>query len=188
MVYSDANSTGYGGYCVEHGYLVAAGQWSPVEAHQSSTWGELRAVSLVLEEFGPKLKNCRVCLFTDNQNVVRIVLYGSKKQEETLAIFAIDVNNQIRLEPEWIPREENEFTDYLSRIADYDDWMLNPAVFQELDALWGPHTIDRFVEVHNRQLERFKSQYWNPWTEAVDAFTCDWSKENIGGALPVSDL
>ena len=92
----------------------------------------------MLEEFGPKLKNYRVCWFTDNQNVVRIVLYGSTKpilQEEALAIFAIGVNNQIRLELEWIPREENEFADYLSRIIDHDDWMLNPAVFQELDLM-----------------------------------------------------
>ena len=73
--------------------------------------------------------------------MVRIVLYGSKKsilQEEALAIFATGVNNQIRLEPEWISREENEFADYLSRVFDYDDWMLNPAVFQVLEVMWGP--------------------------------------------------
>ena len=69
------------------------------------------------------------------------------------------MNNQIRLEPEWIPREENEFADYLSRVFDYDDWMLNPAVFQELEVMWGPHTINRFTDVHNRQLERFNSRY-----------------------------
>ena len=180
VVYSDASSTGYGGYCIEHGDQVTAGQWLPQEALRSSTWRELRAVRLVLEDFGPKLKNCRVRWLTDNQNVVRIVLYGSRKpilQEEALAIFATGVNNRIRLEPEWIPREENEFADYLSRIVDHDDWMLNPVVFQELDVMWGPHTIDRFADVHNRQLERFNSRYWNPWSEAVDAFTCDWSRE-----------
>ena len=77
-VYSDASSTGYGGYCAEHGDQIAVGQWSPEEAHQSSTGGN-SAVRLVLGAFGPKLKSCRVCWFTDNQNVVRIVLYGSKK-------------------------------------------------------------------------------------------------------------
>ena len=39
-VYSDASSTDYGGYCMEHGDQVAVGQWSPEEAHQSSTWRE----------------------------------------------------------------------------------------------------------------------------------------------------
>ena len=118
---------------------------------------------------------------------MRIVLYGSRKpilQGEALAIFSTGVNNQIRLEPEWIPREENEFANYLSRIVNHDDWMLNPVVFQDLDVMWGPHTIDRFADVHNRQLERFDSQYWNPCSEAVDAFTCDWSKENNWLVVP----
>jgi len=45
---------------VEHGGLIANGQWSKEEAQQSSTWWELRAVRLVLELFGPKLQNERV--------------------------------------------------------------------------------------------------------------------------------
>jgi len=36
------------------------------------------------------------------------------------------VKARISLEPEWIPREENKITDYISRIVDYDDWALNP--------------------------------------------------------------
>ena len=55
---------------VEHGNLVANGQWSTDEASQSSTWRELRAVRLVLESFQSKLENERVRWFTDNQNVV----------------------------------------------------------------------------------------------------------------------
>ena len=165
VVYSDTSSTGYGGYCIEHGDQAATGQWLPEEALRSSTWRELRAVRLVLEDFSPKLKKCRVHWLTDNQNVVQIVLYGSRKpilQDEALAIFATGVNNQIRLNPEWIPREENEFADYLSRIVNHDDRMLNPAVLQELNVMWGPHTIDWFADVHNWQLERFNSQYRNP--------------------------
>ena len=77
VVFSDASDTGFGGYTVEHGGLIANGQWSREEAQQSSTWRELRAVRLVLESFGPKLQNERVRWFTDNQNVVRIVLGGS---------------------------------------------------------------------------------------------------------------
>ena len=55
-------------------------------------------------------------------------------QEEVLAILTIGLSQQIRLEPGWIPREENEFADYLSRLCESDDWMLNPEFFQELDA------------------------------------------------------
>ena len=142
---------------MEHSDQVVTGLWSKDEATQSSTWRELRAVRLVLDSICLRLQNHRVWWLTDNQNVVRIVLYGSRNvvlQEEAMEIFAVCVNHSIRLEPEWIPREENEFPDYLSKSVDYDEWMLNPTVFQELDNRWGPHTIDRFADVLNHQLAR----------------------------------
>ena len=42
----------------------------------------------------------------------------------------------------------------------------------------GPHTIDRFASYYNSQLPRFNSRFGNPGTEAVDAFTTNWSGEN----------
>ena len=56
------------------------GQWSEYEASLSSTWRELKAVSLVLYVLASKLSGHRVKWFTDNQNVVRIVEFGNKKQ------------------------------------------------------------------------------------------------------------
>ena len=91
IVYSDASATGFGGHTVEHGNLVANGQWSAEEATQSSTWRELRVVRLILESFQGKLANERVRWFTDNQNVVSIVQHGSPKvvlQVEALEIFS----------------------------------------------------------------------------------------------------
>ena len=109
--YSDASSSGYGGYIVEHGNPVANGQWSSEEASQSSTCRELRAVQCVLESFQGKLQDERKRWFTDNQNVVRIIQHGSGKpalQVEALAIFSICVSNRIRMEPEWVSREQNQ--------------------------------------------------------------------------------
>ena len=188
VIYSDASSTGFGVYIVEHGNLIANGQWSAEETKSSSTWRELRAVKLVLESFQSKLSNERIRWLTDNQNVVRIVQYGSKNstlQAEALAIFAICVNNRIHIEPEWIPREQNQLADYYSRINDYDNWMLNPAVFGWLDSSWGPHTIDRFANSGNAQVARFNSRFWTPGSEAVDAFTCDWGEDNNWWCPPV---
>ena len=75
-------------------------------------------------------------------------------QVEALEIFSVCVNNSIRLEPEWIPREQNELADYYSRIVDHDDYMLNLSVFAWLDELWGPHSVDRFASPNNAQLDR----------------------------------
>ena len=135
----------------------------------------MHAVRYVLESFKTKLRNERIRWFTDNQTVVRIVQYGSSKlhlQAKALSIFCTCMNINIRIEPEWIPREDNELADYYSRMIDYDDWMLNPMVFQWLDSLWGPHCLDTFARPSNSQSECFNSRFWPPGTEAVAAFTC----------------
>lgn len=188
VVYSDASSTGYGGYVVEHGCCVAQGQWDVNECVKSSTWRELAAVARVLGSVAGRLANHRVRWFTDNQNVVRIITVGSRIEElqaQAMIIFKLALCHQISIEPEWIPREQNELADYISRIIDYDDWSINPAVFGMLDAYWGPHTVDRFAHDQNAQLERFNSKYWCPGTEAVDAFTVNWQGENNWWCPPI---
>ena len=129
--------------------------------------------------------------FTDNQNVSRIVTVSSRKPAAALQAVAVEIfriawDNSISLEPEWIPREQNQLADYISRLVDQDDWMLNPDIFRSLDYLWGPHTVDRFASGHNAQLQRFNSLFWNPGSEAVDAFTVDWGGEITGDAPPQS--
>ena len=44
--------------------------------------------------------------------------------------------------------------------------------------MWGPFTIDRFANHNNAKVTRFNSKYFVPGTEAIDAFTQDWSLEN----------
>ena len=56
-------------------------------------------------------------------------------------------------------------------------------ILHQLDLMWGPHTVDRFANVNNRQLEHFNSRFWDPKTKAVDAFTVDWGTTPTGGAL-----
>jgi len=60
VVYSDASTTGYGGDTIEHGNVIANGQWSSSGAAQSSTWCELHAVRMVLESFKDKMRNERI--------------------------------------------------------------------------------------------------------------------------------
>ena len=166
--------------------VVSNGQWTESEAGQSSTWRELAAVLQVLLGVAKKLTNHRVRWYTDNQNVARILMVGSKKPHLhalALKVFSLSIHNNIKLEPEWIL---NERADLLCRIVDYDDWMLNPVVFAEVDRLWGPHSVDRFANWQNCQTTRFNSRCWSPGSEAVDAFTVDWGKENNWVCPPIS--
>ena len=114
VVFSYASSTGYGGYSVEIGPDIAQGQWSEYEASLSSTWRELKAVSLVLASFATKLAGHRVKWFTDNQSVVRIVEAGSGKQHlQCIALNIIEMcfKHGIHLDIDWIPRSLNDKAD-----------------------------------------------------------------------------
>ena len=123
LVYSDASDTGYAGYWVEHGVHVAQGLWTIEESELSSTWRELQAVALVLRSVATKLAHCNLRWFTDNQNVVRIIQVGSRKdhlQSIAIEIFKQCFLNSIKIDVEWIPRQENELADYYSRVVDWD--------------------------------------------------------------------
>ncbi len=115
-------------------------QWSAMEAAQTSTWCELCGMRLVLESVACKLANSRVRWITVNQNVACILTVSCRKsqlQEEVFKAFGLAMKFNVRLDPEWIPRELNEQADYLSSICNLDDYLLNPLIFAELDALWG---------------------------------------------------
>ena len=111
---------------------------------------------------------------------MRIVQVGSGRphlQEGALSIFELCFQHNIKLEMEWVPRSANELADYMSHVRDFDDWMVNPSMFQYLDQLWGPHTVDCFANEHNSQTPRFHSRFWCPGSEAVDTFTVNWGSE-----------
>ena len=69
VIYSDASDTGFGGYMVEHSNQIAHGQWSTWETQQSSTWRELKDLSIVLQSLARSLSDERISWFTDNHNV-----------------------------------------------------------------------------------------------------------------------
>jgi hypothetical protein len=99
-------------------------------------------------------------------------------QAIAMSIFSICLINGISIEIQWIPREGNTQADYLSKIIDYEDWGVSEMFFNFMNELWGIYTIDRFANSTNAKLSRFNSLFWNVNTEAVDAFSQNWSGEN----------
>lgn len=189
IVYSDASDTGFGGYSALVGSHVSCGHWSPLEASQSSTFRELKAILLILQSFSQVLSHHKVKWFSDSQNTCRVVSIGSSKpelQSIAISIFEVCMSFDIAIEIDWLPRSQNQKADYLSRIVDADDWSLSNCLFRLVDSRWGPHTVDRFSSYYNSQLPRYNSRFWNPGSEAVDAFTQDWSHDNNWLCPPVS--
>ena len=92
----------------------------------------------------------------------------------------------ISLQVQWIPREDNAEADALSREIDLDDWGVSQDFFNEIDRIWGPHTVDRFADNSNAKLSRFNSKFWCAGTSQVDAFSVSWQMENNWLVPPIS--
>ena len=77
---------------------------------------------------------------------------GSNKHElQVLALKILDTCriNDIKLDVVWIPRDQNKTADYLSKCIDKDDWEITTTLFDKLNTLYGPFTIDRFASNMN---------------------------------------
>lgn len=84
--------------------------WSVDKALKSSSYRELKDVSLRLESFLPLLKRHIIKWYTDNQSVSRIVEVGSMKEDLqclALRIFSMCLISCITLEVEGIPLGPN---------------------------------------------------------------------------------
>ena len=188
--FSDASNAACGAFVQlqSNTDLVFHQNWSIDESVKSSTWRELKAVCLALEAFHSHLAGSNVVCYSDNQNVSSILLNGSRKVDlQRLALQAFDtcLRHRITLDPKWIPRDLNVRADLISKHADFDDYALNDVIFQGLDELWGPHSVDRFACNYNAKLPRFNSRFAQPGSEAVDAFCQDWGNDNNWLCPPV---
>jgi ribonuclease HI len=189
MIYTDASGFAGAGYIVELSNSVVHKMWNDIEKSKSSTWRELTAVNLTLRSCIHELKNKTIKLYTDNQNVVKIIKAGSMKldlHELALDIFSLCIRNRMSLDIEWVPRDENSIADSFSKLFDFDDWSVSENIFQFFNAKWGPYDIDIFADYNNFKVEKFYSKFWCPNTSGVDAFAFDWSSMNCWLVPPIN--
>ena len=87
------------------------------------------------------------------------------------------INANIDRRTIWVPRELNTIADYMSKLGTGDAFSVQPWVRTNLDATFGPHTIDRFPSRNNVQVtsRRYNSLYFETKAEWLDAFSCLWA-------------
>jgi len=56
-------------------------------------------------------------------------------------------------------------------MSDHEAGGVSGDFFSFIDDLWGTHSIDICACVINHETDRFNSLFWNPDSEAVNAFT-----------------
>lgn len=194
FVFSDASGVGCGAFIASNGDLpesVFRRVWTAEEAVLSSTYRELLVVYYALREFGQSLSGAQVVWYTDNQGVVRIIEVGSMKttlQQVAVNIYGLCARFGISLQVHWIPREDNQRADFLSRIHDDDDWRISDFAFAECVRFAGEFSIDLFACHTNARCPRFYCGYWCPGILAVDAFAHSWEGEHAWVLPSPSDL
>ena len=79
-MFSNASFTGCAAF-IQDSSLVCRRNWSVEESRKSSTWRKLVGIQFALQSFENHLIRQRVRLYTDNQDVVRIIQLGSMVQD-----------------------------------------------------------------------------------------------------------
>ena len=138
-------------------------------------------VVMVLQSYIQLIKGKVIKHWSDNMNVTRILLSGSKKvclHNLALEIFKLCFQNGIQFHSGWVLRSLNQISDTILKDIDKDDFMLNPDIFAVADIIWGPHTTDTFSSFKTRQVPRFCSRWFSPFMENLGAFSASWQGEN----------
>lgn len=174
---------GWGAWAKLDGKIqLAGGRWTPTTRGASSTEMELRAVRHALTSFNRNgdLDNQAITIRTDSWNVRDAITRGRTHAApciaETQQIFLYAIGHNIRLEAVWIPREENQLADKLSKSVEKEDWQLNPAIFSDIANRWGPFQVDLFASHTNHQVPAYYSRFWTPDTAGVNSFAQHWGR------------
>jgi len=182
IVYSDASASGCGAYVTTKPDLDMVHYWQTYEKNASSTWRELKTVALFLNLHENTFAGTAVTWYTDNQAVPIITYKGSMKtdlNQLALEIYKICLVKDIDLSLYWVPREENQIADDLSKIEDTEDWQVQRSIFEFLQKRYGTFTLDAFASNLSRKTDFFFSKYWCEGSSGVDAFSYSWKNETL---------
>jgi len=183
---SDVSKMGWGGECKGQ---KAQGQWSAEESLLHINILEMKAAEFVVKAFTKDCHNIHCHIRMDNSScVAQINKMGGTKSpglfQAVSSLWSYCLDKRITLTAEHLAGKLNVIADEQSRVfTDSSNWKLSESVFQELDRMWGPLTIDLFADRLNTQIPKYASWKPDPGAVQVDAFLMDWSAEN-GYAFP----
>ena len=177
---TDASGSGWGA-CL--GNMEASGLWTQWVGHMPSNYRELLAVGQAVRSFGPWIQGRCVQILSDNITTVACINH-MYSVSTTLGELAQSVWYEARkwnvdLKAKYLAGKDNVHADALSRIRSPYEWSLSPRVFEKLERLWGPHSIDRCASMMTAKLPIYNSLYHDPNSAGVDCLAqTDWADHN----------
>jgi hypothetical protein len=145
-------------------------------------------VRLFIDAHIPLLERRRLLLHEDNQAVVAMVHSLTSRSPELMAelrlLVALLDEHDISLRSQYIRSKDNWVADFYSRIAAPREYTLLRSIFDAVESMWGPFSIDAFASDASAMLPRFWSERGDGAALAVDAFAQDWAAEQLVWAHP----
>ena len=179
---SDSSKLGWGAIN-KTSCKTVQGLWSSDETDIHINILEMKAAFLALQHFFYHLQNIHVRLFLDNTVAIKYLnkMGGRKKCLNNLTkdIWLWCMERNIWLSVFHIPGRENTVADKLSRNMNSDmEWTLSDSVFQQIQSVYQPSTVDLFASKYNSKLPQYVSFTPDPNALAVNAFSLTWTDIN----------
>ena len=188
---TDASDFGWGCWIrTPQGLHRWGGLFTKEQAKQHINFKEMLAVQYLLDSCPVDLQGKTVDIGIDNTTTMWYIRKsGGRKMslaKLTETIWKKTLDKRITLIAHHCPGHLNAIADEESRrttINYLSDLALSPTRFQQVDSLWGPHSVDLFASHHDKQLRRFASREPQPGALWVDSMRHSWTNEN-GWANP----
>lgn len=150
---------------------------------------ELGAVTRALHSFRHLIPSGTILrLRTDSMVALGVMRAGSSRSPALIAemrdLHELCSDMGVEFRVEHVSSVLNDWADRLSRENDSTDWTLQTDAFQELDARFGPHTIDLFASAVNARTPRFYARWLCPDALGVNALYYDWTGDNAWANPP----
>ena len=158
QIETDASQKGWGNVYLDK---EVAENWPLSVSYEHSNCRELLAICMMVQSFADQLQGKGVQILSDNiTSVAYINRFGGSCEKlstvmSTLWSFAHDHN--IELSTKHLAGVKNVHADQLSRRVSPYKWQLHPRLFQYIDNMWGPHSINCFAAKVDTLLPSYNS-------------------------------
>ena len=128
------------------------------EQGRCSTYRELAAVRHMLDSFSHLLRHQVVLWHSDNMNTANIINVGSTKdhlQALALDMFRMCLTHDIQLISKWVPREENQLAETISKYYDTDNWSIDDESFNFVHSQFGPIYYRQICHCQQQEVTAF---------------------------------
>lgn len=183
VVFTDASEDAFGGYIDKARSTPSVRMDLPSALHGSSStrrelWGILQTL-IGFTTHGGLAEGDRVLFSTDSAcsafGVQRAASATHENHELIRAIYECAAQAGVDVRVQWVPREENEKADGISKMGDAHGWGLSKAALALASETFGPCSVDAFATTANARCGAFYSRWAEPQAEGIDAMSANWN-------------